>query len=224
MIRYSRTTRHLIIATFTILVMVFFSISVFTIHTRGEEELQRELAIPAQRNKALRETVTEELEIIQADQPALKYIVCQKIEPVTEEVVAPQSEQVPAVNERDVELLACVIYQEAGSDSVCDMCRRRVADVVLNRVSDPRYAGTTIEEILTDANPSPQWGLYSVTGVVWPEKSKYPSEIAAVERAYRIAREVLEGQHSDLTSEYIWLAEFSQGEDVVYCDGIYFGK
>ena len=128
------------------------------------------------------------------------------------------------VNEHDVELLACVIYQEAGGDTCCDMCRRRVADVVLNRVKDPRFKGTTIEEILIDGDPAPQWGLYSVTGVVWPDKASLPEEQHAVERAYRIAREVLEGQHSDLTSEYIWCAEFSQGTDVIECDGIYFGK
>lgn len=128
------------------------------------------------------------------------------------------------INEQDVELLACVIYQEAGSDTCCDMCRRRVADVVLNRVNDPRFKGTTIEEILIDGDPAPQWGLYSVTGVVWPDKASLPEEQHAVERAYRIAREVLDGQHSDLTSEYIWCAEFSQGTDVIECDGIYFGK
>ena len=145
-------------------------------------------------------------------------------EAVADIVIDHHTESHVTVNEHDVELLACVIYQEAGSDTCCDMCRRRVADVVLNRVKDPRFKGTTIEEILIDGDPAPQWGLYSVTGVVWPDKASLPEEQHAVERAYRIAREVLEGQHSDLTSEYIWCAEFSQGTDVIECDGIYFGK
>lgn len=145
-------------------------------------------------------------------------------EAVTDLVIDHYTEANVPVNEHDVELLACVIYQEAGGDTCCDMCRRRVADVVLNRVKDPRFKGTTIEEILIDGDPAPQWGLYSVTGVVWPDKASLPEEQHAVERAYRIAREVLEGQHSDLTSEYIWCAEFSQGTDVIECDGIYFGK
>lgn len=145
-------------------------------------------------------------------------------EAVTDIVIDHNTEAHVPVNEHDVELLACVIYQEAGGDTCCDMCRRRVADVVLNRVKDPRFKGTTIEEILIDGDPAPQWGLYSVTGVVWPDKASLPEEQHAVERAYRIAREVLEGQHSDLTSEYIWCAEFSQGTDVIECDGIYFGK
>ena len=145
-------------------------------------------------------------------------------EAVADLVIGHHTESNVPVNEHDVELLACVIYQEAGGDTCCDMCRRRVADVVLNRVKDPRFKGTTIEEILIDGDPAPQWGLYSVTGVVWPDKASLPEEQHAVERAYRIAREVLEGQHSDLTSEYIWCAEFPQGTDVIECDGIYFGK
>ena len=124
----------------------------------------------------------------------------------------------------DVERLACVIYQEAGGDKCCDLCRKRVADVVLNRVKDPRFKGTTIEEILTDGDPAPQWGLYSVTGVVWPEKASYPEEAAAVQRAWDTAFDVLEGNHSDLTEDYIWCAEFPQGTDVIECCGIYFGK
>lgn len=124
----------------------------------------------------------------------------------------------------DVERLACVIYQEAGGDACCDLCRKRVADVVLNRVKDPRFKGTTIEEILIDGDPAPQWGLYSVTGVVWPEKASYPEEAEAVQRAWDTAFDVLEGNHSDLTEDYIWCAEFPQGTDVIECCGIYFGK
>ena len=124
----------------------------------------------------------------------------------------------------DVERLACVIYQEAGGDTCCDLCRKRVADVVLNRVKDPRFKGTTIEEILTDGDPAPQWGLYSVTGVVWPEKASYPEEAEAVQRAWGTAFDVLEGNHSDLTEDYIWCAEFPQGTDIIECCGIYFGK
>lgn len=124
----------------------------------------------------------------------------------------------------DVERLACVIYQEAGGDTCCDLCRKRVADVVLNRVKDARFKGTTIEAILTDGDPAPQWGLYSVTGVVWPEKASYPEEAEAVQRAWDAAFDVLEGNHSDLTEDYIWCAEFPQGTDVIECCGIYFGK
>ena len=121
----------------------------------------------------------------------------------------------------DTELLACVIYQEAGSDYVCDKCRRRVADVVLNRVADDRFPNT-VNGVLTAKN---QYGRYYYTGVVWPSRAKNASEQHAVERAYRVAEEVLNGQHSDLYGNgYIWQAGFKQGSGTVKCCGIYFGK
>lgn len=123
------------------------------------------------------------------------------------------------INARDLELLACVIYQEAGGNAQCDECRRRVADVVLNRVADPRF-GNTIASVLTAEG---QYGNWSITGVVWPERAKY--EWDAVQRAYRIAEEVLRGQHSELYDNgYVWQATFPQGTDNVYCCGQYFGK
>ena len=48
----------------------------------------------------------------------------------------------------ETEMLACVIYQEVGGSKHCDECRRRVADVVLNRVADPRFPNS-IEKVLT---------------------------------------------------------------------------
>lgn len=150
--------------------------------------------IEAQTVQAVRVRQAQEQRIIETQEvrPVLTNLVYQTV--VTEvielsENVTETKQETESINERDVELLACVIYQEAGGDACCDMCRRRVADVVLNRVSDPRYAGTTIEEILLDADPAPQWGLYSVTGVIWPEKASQPEEQHAVERAYRIAQE-----------------------------------
>ena len=127
------------------------------------------------------------------------------------------------INQEELELLACVIYQEAGGDCCCDDCRYRVADVVLNRVSDERFPNT-IYEVLTQ---KAQYGRFHWTGVVWPERASSESEMEAVERAYRIAEDILTGNHSELYGQdYIWQAEFVQGTDVVYCDkcGIYFGR
>ena len=50
-----------------------------------------------------------------------------------------------------------------------------------------------------------------------------PCEAAAVQRAWDIAADVLEGHHSDLDGNYIWCSEYKQGSEVIYCDGIYFG-
>lgn len=147
-------------------------------------------------------------------------------EPTEEEVEADTEEPVEEeieVDPEELELLACVIYQEAGADYCCDDCRRRVADVVLNRVEDDRFPDN-IQDVLTQKR---QYGRYYWTGVVWPERAKNDCEKHAVERAYRIAEEVLKGEHSELYGEgYIWQAEFKQGTGVVYCDQckIYFGK
>lgn len=142
------------------------------------------------------------------------------------EVEAPAEEEVDEeieIDPEELELLACVIYQEAGADYCCDDCRRRVADVVLNRVEDDRFPDN-IQDVLTQKR---QYGRYYWTGVVWPERAKNDCEKHAVERAYRIAEGVLKGEHSELYGEgYIWQAEFKQGTGVVYCDRckIYFGK
>lgn len=142
-------------------------------------------------------------------------IVCEAIESPT------TNETQPEVSEYDAELLAMVIYQETGSDSICDDCRRRVADVVLNRVADDRFPDT-IYDVLTQES---QYGAYYWTGVVWPERANYSCEEHAVERARTIAFEVLSGEHSELYGNgYVWQAAFVQGTEGFWCCGTYFGK
>lgn len=127
----------------------------------------------------------------------------------------------PIIDPYELELLACVVYQEAGGDHQCDECRRRVADVVLNRVNDSRFPNT-IYKVLTAKH---QYGKFYKTGVVWPERAKNAGEKHAVKRAYRIAEEVLSGHHSDLYGEgYVWQARFKQSDDNVYCCGHYYGR
>lgn len=146
-----------------------------------------------------------------------------EVEAPAEEEVDEEIDEEIEIDPEELELLACVIYQEAGADYCCDDCRRRVADVVLNRVEDDRFPDN-IQDVLTQKR---QYGRYYWTGVVWPERAQNDCEKHAVERAYRIAEEVLKGEHSELYGEgYIWQAEFKQGTGVVYCDQckIYFGK
>lgn len=139
--------------------------------------------------------------------------------PTTEPTIATEPE--PMYSEEELEMLACVIYQEAGGNACCDDCRRRVADVVLNRVNDERFPDT-MYEVLTAKR---QYGRFYWTGIVWPDRAQKPEEAQAVERAYRIAEEVLTGYHSELYGNgYIWQAEFKQGNGVVECCGTYFGR
>ena len=116
-----------------------------------------------------------------------------------------------------------VIYQEAGGDACCDLCRHRVGDVILNRMEDDRFPDT-VEEVLTAYR---QYGRFYWTGVVWPDRAVKPGEAHAVARAWETARDILSGEHSDLYGQgYIYQAEFEQGADVIYCEdcGIYFGR
>lgn len=119
------------------------------------------------------------------------------------------------------EMLACGIYNEAGGDDCSDDCRRYVGDVMLNRVEDSRFPDT-LEGVLTAPG---QYGRFSKTGIVWAARAKEPGEAHAVERAYRIADELLAGEHSELYGQgYVWQAEFEQGTEGFWCDGIYFGR
>lgn len=129
-----------------------------------------------------------------------------------------------AVLEPDAELvekLACAIYSEAGGDECSDECRIDVGDVILNRVKDPRFPNT-IEGVLTAPR---QYGTFSQTGVVWPARASNPGEKHAVERAYDIARQLLSGNHGELWGKgYVWQAEFEQGSEGFWLDGLYFGR
>ena len=127
----------------------------------------------------------------------------------------------PEVDPEEKEMLAILIYQEAGGDACCDECRRRVADVALNRVNDPRFPNP-LEEVLLQQG---QYGRLHWTGIKWADRAKNECEQHAVERARRIAEEVLKGHHSDLYGKgYVWQAGFHQGADEIYHCGHYFGR
>lgn len=120
-----------------------------------------------------------------------------------------------AYTEEELELLACVIYCEAGGDEASDETRRMVGEVVLNRVADPRFP-SSILGVLTQRG---QYGLFWKTDVVWPGRALREPE--AVERAYACARLVLEGERL-LPEDVIFQAEFVQGEIVASAPGFYF--
>lgn len=164
----------------------------------------------------------EEVTVIESELPCIEVEEEEPEEIVEEPVVhelCVEGSVTEAVDQNELELLACVIYQEAGAEYVCDECRRRVADVVLNRVNDERYPDT-IYEVLTQ---KAQYGRYHWTDVVWPASAYEECNAGAVANAYRIAEEVLRGEHSDVYGgPYIGQAEFTLSDDYIYCCGIYF--
>lgn len=150
-----------------------------------------------------------------------EYVSANKKTDTAEKAEVEEIESKQELNEDDVFCLAAVIYQEAGSDYLSDDLRRMVADVVLNRVADDRFPNT-IRGVLEDApNGCRQYGSYSVTGVQFPKCTDEDAE----KRAYRIAEDVLCGNHTELYGNgYVWQANFVQGNDGFWKEGVYFAK
>lgn len=137
---------------------------------------------------------------------------------VTVVLPIPDREFTKLYTNEELEMLALVIYQEAGSDSCSDETRLMVGQVVLNRVADDRYPNT-IEEVITQ---KAQYGRLYWTGLVWPERASHETEKEAVERAYKCAEMVLNGEKL-LPDDVIYQSEHIQGKEIVaHSDGFYF--
>lgn len=143
------------------------------------------------------------------------------------------SQLVPLVNHEELdtqagytaeerEILAIIVYQEAGADYCSDDTRLKVGTVFLNRVASSEFPDT-FEEVAT---AKAQYGRLYWTGIRWPDRAAEPGEAHAVERAYEIADRLLAGERAfngDL--DVVWQAEFPQGSEIVaYQDGTYFCK
>lgn len=168
---------------------------------------------------------TEEKKIVRIEPVLISAVVDETVDTVDAQVDEAVDLETPAYTDDDVYCLAAVIYQEAGGDDCTDETRYMVADVVLNRVADDRFPGT-VREVLEDApGGCLQYGRFAITGVCFPERAELESEKHAVQRAWYIAREIAAGEHSDLYGNgYIWQAEFVQGCDGFWQDGIFFGR
>lgn len=148
-------------------------------------------------------------------------------EPTVEVTVATEPTEIPEATVAEtepthtadeLEMLALVIYQEAGGDGCSDETRLMVGTVVMNRVACHRFPDT-LYGVLTQRA---QYGRLHWTGLVWPTRASNPGEAHAVARAYECAERILQGERV-LPGDVIWQAEFKQGTEVVaYQDGMYF--
>lgn len=127
--------------------------------------------------------------------------------------------ELPEYSEQELEMLAMVIYQEAGGNACSNECRQMVGEVVLNRVADPRFPDT-IYEVLSQPY---QYGRLAWR-FDWPERAQNPGEAHAVLRAYDIAAALLTDSVERLLPEdTVFQAEFEQGtETVAFVNGLYF--
>ena len=155
------------------------------------------------------------------EKPSFSYVSCRGTAKPQEPDIVPLEdvEPMPKYTEAELEALALVIYQEAGADACSDETRYMVGTVVLNRVADDRFPDTLEEVLLQDW----QYGRLCVTGLLWPERASRPGEAHAVERAYRQARELLDGTVTDvLPVDVVCQSEYIQGEIVAESSGFYF--
>lgn len=133
---------------------------------------------------------------------------------VTIEAEEPEVE----IDPDELEMLACVIYVEAGGDACSDETRMMVGNVVLNRVADDRFPDS-IEEVLLQPY---QYNTFSWDGIVWPERASTEAEAHAVQRAYECAERLLRGERV-LDEDVIFQSEHVQGTEIAaHQDGIYF--
>lgn len=128
-----------------------------------------------------------------------------------------EQETEPTYKQEDLELLALVIYQEAGADYCSDETRLMVGTVVMNRISDPRFPDA-MYEVVTQKGA---YGKLHWTGPVWPTRASKPEEAHAVARAYTIAERILQGERP-LPEDVVFQSEYIMGEIVAYSDGLYF--
>lgn len=155
--------------------------------------------------------------------PVEEPVLCEPVEAAVSEVVSsevePEPESEPAYTEDELFYMAATIYNEAGSDSCSDDTRRLVGYVVLNRVNSSRFPNT-IKGVLEQKR---QYGTFYRTGIKFADRHTLPQEKNAVDRAYRIAKEVLEMEEIPIPSSVVFQAEFRQGSSIYkYQDGIYF--
>lgn len=115
---------------------------------------------------------------------------------------------VAEVSEEDIELLAHLLYAEAGSSWISDETIFYVGSVVLNRVNSDLFPDTLYDVIY-------QPGQYACT---WDGNiEKEPTE-----RCYEIAEELLRNG-SVLPENVVFQASFKQGSGVyAYQDNLYF--
>lgn len=118
----------------------------------------------------------------------------------------------------DLEMMAIVIYREAGGDAASNKTRIMVGNVVMNRVRS-RHFPNTIYGVLT------QRGQYAgVRGAVtWPSRASNRWEREAVKRAWACARRVQVGENY-LPANVVYQSNYRNLGSSVYCvaNGMYF--
>ena len=193
-----------------LLSMIFVLSSIVMLRTQVSEpqNIPTQTSVHIQPTQTVQEPVENIVEPVEAPVEA----------PVEEPLVHVDSASDKTYTDEELEILALIVYQEAGGDNVSDSTRRLVAQVFLNRVNDSRFPDSFYEV----ATANRQYGRLYLTGIVWPDRASSPAEGPAVGRAYKIAQEVLESDEPICPEGVIFQAEFVQGDIYAAQDGMYF--
>jgi len=107
--------------------------------------------------------------------------------------------------DKDVELLAHLIFAEVGSDYIPDKVLETAGAVVINRMHDKDLKGDNLHDVIYTK------GQFDVvrTGAIKKKPTK---------RCYTIARHLLEDgvKYYDVPSNVVYFAEWKQGSGVYY--------
>lgn len=126
--------------------------------------------------------------------------------------------EAPKYTDWELEMMAIVIYREAGGDAASNKTRIMVGNVVMNRVRSKHFPNT-IYGVLT------QRGQYAgMSGAVtWPSRASNRYEQNAVKRAWACAKRVLEGENY-LPANVVYQSDYRTLGSGIYCvsDGMYF--
>ena len=197
-----------------LLAMIFVLSSIVMLRTQVSEPQN----IPTQTSVHIQPTQTVQEPVENIVEPVEAPVEAPVESPVEEPVVNVDSTSDKTYTDEELEILALIVYQEAGGDNVSDSTRRLVAQVFLNRVNDSRFPDSFYEV----ATANRQYGRLYLTGIVWPDRASSPAEGPAVGRAYKIAQEVLESDEPICPEGVIFQAEFVQGDIYAAQDGMYF--
>ena len=122
-----------------------------------------------------------------------------------EEIVFDDKEEIPTVeliDKEELDLLAHLIFAEAGSDWCDDEMLYGVGSVVLNRMASEHFP-STMYDVIYQTKPTLQYAC-----IVDGNIKKEPNE-----RAYRIAEDLLRNGPT-MPANVLYQAQFKQGDGV----------
>lgn len=118
-----------------------------------------------------------------------------------------QQDEVPQWwTDYELDLLAAVIYHEAGSDECSDRHQQLVGQVVVNRMNSDEFPNT-IYDVITQVKPNIQYSTYKNVVRDAGNRGIIP------QRCYDNALTVLNGE-VECPDNIVWQANFKQGSGV----------